>query len=394
MIMSRKFLLTLLLCSPLAVFADGVDMSALQNAQSIEEAVAQYKQISNEILDNVPEDVDVSVKNEQYQYIQNAIEAAKNGIQAPVPNVSESDDDDDDGADEDGSSQSSDSETEDTETTSKPSKNKDNGDTRSEEEKAKALAEKQKALDAAKENENSLENRMLGGATMAATGLGGMELAMGLAEQRADDEAAQDMAAYLATFRCSYGNGHSVKAGPDPIELPGGTNEELNKLRTEYITLAASLKERKESLGMKPGIESEEILDKATTGLYDDENVGISGGAYGSLYRATALNSEADQAKLKADQDKSANRVKTGGTIAGTGVAGGIAGNSLLNGKLGDVINGAKDNLLPGGGGDGKEDSGGVSKLLGSFGGGEGGLGDIANTASGFLPGAGGQVAQ
>ena len=209
--------------------------------------------------------------------------------------------------------------------------------------KSDRLEALKKRYDDAKARENSLANRLLGGLTMAATGLGGMELAMGLAEQRADEEAARDMAAYLETFRCSYGNGHSVKAGLEPIELPGGNDGELMNLRNEYVNLAASLKERKESLGMKPGIESEEILDKANMGLYDDENVGITGGAYSSLYRATALNSEEDQAKINADKEKSEKRVKIGGTVAGVGAVGGAVGNSMINGKLGEVFNDGKD---------------------------------------------------
>ena len=183
----------------------------------------------------------------------------------------------------------------------------------------------------AKENEQSFENRVLGAAGIGAVGIGGMMAAAALSEQKADSEADQDMAAYLATFRCSYGGGQSVKAGPEPVELPGGNNGELMNLRNEYVALAASLKERKESLGMKPGIESEEILDKATMGLYDDENIGITGGAYGSLYRATALNSEADQAKLNQQKEQTDKKLKTGATVAVLGAVATAVGNYALN---------------------------------------------------------------
>ena len=121
-----------------------------------------------------------------------------------------------------------------------------------------------------KENEQSLANRTLTAVTTAATGIGGMELAMGLAQQNADKDAAADMDAYISTFRCTYGDGKSVKGGMEEIELPGGNNAELMKLRSEYVALAADLKQRKEALGLKPGIESEEILDKTQIGLYDD----------------------------------------------------------------------------------------------------------------------------
>ena len=196
---------------------------------------------------------------------------------------------------------------------------------------------------AKKENEQSLANRTLTAGAIATTGIGGMELAMGLSQQKADKDAEANMDAYLKTFRCSYGEGKQVKAGPEEIELPGGNDAEIMKLRAEYIALANDLKERKTALGMKPGIESEEILDKATMELYDDENVGITGGAYASLYRAKMLESEEDQAKIDADKKASKNRVIAGGVLVGVGVVGGMVGNSLINGKLGELIKKAKE---------------------------------------------------
>ena len=211
-----------------------------------------------------------------------------------------------------------------------------------EEDKVKKAEEEYKK---AKEKEQSLANRTLTAVTTAAMGIGGMELAMGLSQQAADKDAEQDMAAYLSTFRCSYTDGKSFKGGPDPIELPGGNDAKIMSYRNEYMTLAKDLKERKEALGMKPGIESEEILDKADMGLYDDENVGITSGVYGSLYRATALNSAEDQAKIQEEKDKSAKRVKGGAIAVGVGAGVGILGNSLINGKLGDLIKKAKEKI-------------------------------------------------
>jgi hypothetical protein len=200
------------------------------------------------------------------------------------------------------------------------------------------LDELKETYEDAKANEQSLANRTLTAATIAATGIGAKELAQGLAEQRADKIAEQDMSAYIATFRCEYGNGKQVKGGPDEIELPGGNDANMMKYRSEYMALAADLKERKLALGMKAGIESEEILDKSKMGLYDDENIGIESGAYASLYRAQMLGSEEDQAKLDEEAKKSKARVIGGGTAFGVGVVGGIVGNSLINGKLGDKI--------------------------------------------------------
>ena len=205
------------------------------------------------------------------------------------------------------------------------------------------LKKKQKEYEEAKANEQSKENRTLTALSVAATGIGGMELAMGLSQQAADAYADQSMAAYIATMRCTYGDGKQVKAGPDEIELPGGNSSELMSLRNEYFTLAKDLKERKDALGMKPGIESEEIIDKAQTGLYDDESLGIDSGAYASLYRAQMLGSEADQSKIDDERKASKNRVIAGGVLVGAGVIGGILGDSLINGKLGEKIKANKE---------------------------------------------------
>ena len=192
------------------------------------------------------------------------------------------------------------------------------------------LEEAQAKLDKAKETEQSTANRMLGGLTTLATGIGGMQLAQGISEKMADSAADKDMAAYIATMRCKYGEGKTVPFSIEPVELPGGNNPELMKYRAEYISLAASLRESKTALGMKPGIEAEEILDKANMGLYDDENVGVTGGAYASRYRA-AEGSEKDKKGLSDDKKEAKNRMIAGGVIAGAGVVGGIVGNALIN---------------------------------------------------------------
>lgn len=186
------------------------------------------------------------------------------------------------------------------------------------------------AYQQAKKRETSLANRTLTAMTMAATGIGGMQLAQGLAEQKADKDAEMAMDAYMATFRCEYGSGKSFKGGATQIELPGGNNSEMMKMRQSYLKLAADLKERKNILGLKAGIESLVVLDKVQTGLYDDEGVGVTSGAYGSLYRAK-MGNEADQAKLDEAGQVSAGRVKGGGAALGSGVVGGVSGNLLIN---------------------------------------------------------------
>ena len=190
------------------------------------------------------------------------------------------------------------------------------------------------AVDDSDASSQSKANRLLTSASSAATGIGSMELAQGLSEQKADRTAGQAMSAYISTMHCSYGNGKSVKAGMDEIELPGGNDANLMKYRSEYTALANDLKERKTALNMTPGIESEEILDKSQMGLYDDENVGITAGNYASRYRAQMLGSESDQTQLDEAAQTSKTRVIGGAVAAGAGVVGGIVGDELINQSL------------------------------------------------------------
>ncbi|MBO4672215.1 MAG: InlB B-repeat-containing protein [Alphaproteobacteria bacterium] len=189
------------------------------------------------------------------------------------------------------------------------------------------LQQAQEDYDAAKENEQSLANRTLGSLSMAATGIGGMELAQGLAEQNADKQAEADMTAYISTFNCKVGD-KRYKGGETGVELPGAN--QLTQLYQEYTTLAADLKARKEALGKAPGIESEVILDKANMGLYDNVGHGIENGAYASLYRASKGN-ENDIQKLQDQQDASKKRVTAGAVVGGVGAVGGIIGNIAIN---------------------------------------------------------------
>lgn len=183
--------------------------------------------------------------------------------------------------------------------------------------------------EAAKAKEQSLANRMLGAVAMGAGGIGGMMLASGLAEQKADKDAEMDMTAYLATFKCDYGAGMNIHGGQTNVELPGAS--ELVPLYAEYVMLANDLKKRKEQLGLKPGIESKPILDSATTGLYDDVGVGITSGAYASLSRALADPDGADAKKWAAQVEATKQKTKTGVVVGGAGVAGGAVGNLIIN---------------------------------------------------------------
>lgn len=184
-----------------------------------------------------------------------------------------------------------------------------------------------------------LSQNILDGATVAATGIGGMELTQGFTEQQADKDAETDLTAYTETMYCTYGNDKQIKAGPEKIELPGAQNEEIAKLRAEYFALAASLKERKKELGMEPGIESEEIIDKAQTGLYDDEFVGITSGAYESVYRAKMLDSTTDKTQIEDSKKATQNKITGGAVSLGVGIVGGTITN-----KINETLNTSETN--------------------------------------------------
>ncbi len=177
--------------------------------------------------------------------------------------------------------------------------------------------------------EQSTANKILGAAAIGAGGIGGMMLASGLAEKNADENAEQDMSAYLATFKCSYGQGINIQGGENNITLPGANI--LLPIYNEYITLASDLKVRKESLGLSPGIESEIIQDAATSGLYDNTSLGITNTAFTSVSRAL-MDENSDSAKeLDLQVSETNKKIKTGGTVGAAGVGVGLIGNILIN---------------------------------------------------------------
>ena len=191
------------------------------------------------------------------------------------------------------------------------------------------IADLAKNASAMTKTEQSTANKLLGGASIAATGIGGMQLASAIAENRADDAAERDMAAYLATFRCDYGQGRNIMGGETDVQLPGGNN--LIELKQQFMELAADLKTRKDALEMTPGIESEVILDSATMGLYDDESLGITDGAYTSLSRALSDPDGADAAEWAQQRSDTKSQLTTGAVMAGVGIVGGVVGNLLIN---------------------------------------------------------------
>lgn len=182
---------------------------------------------------------------------------------------------------------------------------------------------------AMKDKEQSTANKLLGAAGIGATGIGGMQMMSAMAEEKSDADAERAMRAYLATFHCEYGGGKNIAGGKTDIELPGGN--ELINLYSEYVNLANDLKVRKTALDMRPGIESESILDAATSGLYDDVAVGKTTGAYTSLARALMDPTGEDAKKWQEQKQSTADQKKTGMITAGVGAAGSLIGNLAIN---------------------------------------------------------------
>ena len=161
-------------------------------------------------------------------------------------------------------------------------------------------------------------SNLLQGASVAAAGIGGQKIASSMAEEKADKEAEQDMKAYLSTFRCNYGS-NSVKGGEKDVILPGGND--LIGLYSQYKSLAENLKQKKEALGIKSGIESEVIMDKAYTGLYDDAGTERASGTYASLSRALMDKNGEDAERIAAQKSETAKDKKTGLIVGGIGLA-------------------------------------------------------------------------
>lgn len=188
------------------------------------------------------------------------------------------------------------------------------------------ISELEQKYNTAKSREQSTANKLLGALSIGATGIGGMQLAAGMAEQNADQNAESDMKAYLATFSCSYGNGR-MGYGKTDIELPGAND--MRPMVTEYKQLAADLKQRKDALGLAAGIESEIILDSANSGLYDNMAIGKTGGAYTSLSQAMTDKNGANANKWTEQKSAAQSKTKTGAVIGGVGAVGGAVGNVI-----------------------------------------------------------------
>ena len=304
--MKRPLVAALMLLYPLVAFGaaktDGVDTSSLENAQTFDDLKAAYQDTSNEVMKKYDKQIDrEEIIAAQGQVLEN-IEALDEVLAEDALKAEK-----------------------------KAEKNQADAPeaTLSEEDSLAQIEELQANADAMREKEQSFGNRMVGGTAMGTMGIGGQMIGSALAEQSADSDAEMDMAAYLATFKCDYGAGKNIAGGTLNVELPGANI--LLPIYTEYVTLAADLKTRKEALGMAPGIESNEILDAATSGLYDNVSTGVTGGAYASIARALMNPEGADAAAWAAQKSETSEQLKAGAITAGVGALVGISGNVLLN---------------------------------------------------------------
>lgn len=304
--MKRPLVAALMLLYPLVAFGaaktDGVDTSSLENAQTFDDLKAAYQDTSNEVMKKYDKQIDrEEIIAAQGQVLEN-IEALDEVLAEDALKAEK-----------------------------KAEKNQADAPEAilSEEDSLAQIEELQANADAMREKEQSFGNRMVGGTAMGTMGIGGQMIGSALAEQSADSDAEMDMAAYLATFKCDYGAGKNIAGGTLNVELPGANI--LLPIYTEYVTLAADLKTRKEALGMAPGIESNEILDAATSGLYDNVSTGVTGGAYASIARALMNPEGADAAAWAAQKAETSEQLKAGAITAGVGALVGITGNVLLN---------------------------------------------------------------
>lgn len=311
--MKRPLVAALMLLYPLVAFGaaktDGVDTSSLENAKTIEELTAAYRTSAQAVIQ----------KYKSQNVDQKELDAANKQVTENITSVTE--------AQKDGSLDDA------LEDTTEP--------TLTEEQSQAKIDELEANAEALREQEQSLGNRLASGAAMGAMGIGGQMIGSALAEQSADSDAEMDMAAYLATFKCDYGAGMNITGGTMNVELPGANI--LLPIYTEYVTLAADLKTRKEALGMTPGIESNEILDAATSGLYDDVSTGVTGGSFASIARALMNPEGADAAAWAAQKSETSEQLKTGAITAGVGAVVGIAGNAIFNTGKNKVENKSKE---------------------------------------------------
>lgn len=287
-----------------------VDTTAISNATSVDAAVAAYQTTANQIISQNANQVPTSEINAAKEIVSDNVTAAQSATPDTV----------------------ADAETPAANTGSAPTTSETSIEippTNAHTLKNQKLSELQDNAQAMRDKEQSAANKLLGAATTAATSMGAQQLFENTARANAQAEAERAMKAYLETFRCSYGNTGGIRGGTMDIELPGGN--EMFELYGEYVALANQLKKDKANLGLRPGIESQDIINSADTGLYDDVGTGIVSGAYTSIARALQNPEGEDAAAWAAAREKTQEQKKTGAIVAASGIAAGIIGNLAIN---------------------------------------------------------------
>ncbi len=191
------------------------------------------------------------------------------------------------------------------------------------------LTDAQQKLADAREKQNSLGNRLVNAGASAATGYGARMVATAMAEQSADAKAESDMREWIDTMKCEYGDGQVFNVGTETIYLPGG--DEISEYAKEYKNMAGELKKTKAALGLKPGIESETIYDRADYDLYSYNPAERQSSDNVSVSRALMYSTSEDaiawaEQKQESEQNK---KIGTGVAIGGTAV--GVIGNTAIN---------------------------------------------------------------
>ena len=190
----------------------------------------------------------------------------------------------------------------------------------------KATAEQ--ALADATENENSMANRMLGGATMGAMGIGGQLAMAGMAEQRADDEWGKRIAAVEDGMYCRIAN-RPGQIHVNASETTPMITRNAVEMRAEYLELAQMTRDVKSELGLPPGIEAAIIIDMRDT--YDAAAV-----------RDAPTQLRDSTAQERAESGDAAQRRQTGTAVLIGGAAVGIVGNVMGSPQIGNSTDNKK----------------------------------------------------
>ena len=184
--------LSVLFATPVCSAFAAPNVDSISSATTSEEALSAYDAATSDLLSEYKD----KLKKSELNNIKSLIKEHR----SKYDKSSESDDENDD----DDSEEQDKKEENDTESA------KDTGDSKSS--LRKPTAEEQKEIDELKDNatamkdkEQSTANKLIGAAGIGATGIGGMMLASGLAEQSADTDAETAMRAYLETFYCKIG---------------------------------------------------------------------------------------------------------------------------------------------------------------------------------------------